>query len=381
MQNPNYRGISAQFWRNLKMVGDRETVQLHGHAQLRQGRAEPDHARRARHARRLSSRTSTSSEGSRPWQANDVRHAHEDARDADARGLPCTNSPITTMSRAARGDEVALLTFSGEDSDFVRFNTDAVRQAGAVTQQRPLDRSDPTASATPRRGFTLTGDPATDRSARRGDDRGAARTPAASARGSAPALRRPRSTRPRQHGDEQARRRPRRRWRRSSSAARARTRSGSTPRGRSIAASPTPSASATGSPAYTFNLDWSFYLHGDKAVKARYAGFDWDDAELRRHMDDAAPAARDPRQRAQDDRAGQVPRLPGAAGALNEVIGLLSWGGFGLKAHRTKISSLLRMVEGEATLHPGGHDSREHGRRRRAELPRRGLHQARPRST
>ncbi|MBM3318781.1 MAG: TldE/PmbA family protein, partial [Candidatus Eisenbacteria bacterium] len=34
-----------------------------------------------------------------------------------------------------RGEEVALMTFDGEVSDFVRFNHNAVRQAGSVTQQ------------------------------------------------------------------------------------------------------------------------------------------------------------------------------------------------------------------------------------------------------
>jgi len=41
-----------------------------------------------------------------------------------------------------------------------------------------------------------------------------------------------------------------------------------------------------------------------------------------------------------------------APAALAEIIGLLSWGGFGLKDHRTKQTTLLRMAEGHARLHP-----------------------------
>ena len=34
-----------------------------------------------------------------------------------------------------KGDEIYTCTFRGEDSDFVRFNRSAVRQAGTVTQR------------------------------------------------------------------------------------------------------------------------------------------------------------------------------------------------------------------------------------------------------
>jgi predicted Zn-dependent protease len=38
--------------------------------------------------------------------------------------------------------------------------------------------------------------------------------------------------------------------------------------------------------------------------------------------------------------------------ALYDILGILSWGGFGLKDHRTKQSTLLKMVEEDARLHP-----------------------------
>ncbi len=35
---------------------------------------------------------------------------------------------------------------------------------------------------------------------------------------------------------------------------------------------------------HSFNLDWSLYLHTDKAVKARYAGFEWAREQLQGRM-------------------------------------------------------------------------------------------------
>jgi predicted Zn-dependent protease len=46
VKNPNYRAISAQFWRNLSAVGDASTFRCAGHAELRQGRTQPGDPRR-----------------------------------------------------------------------------------------------------------------------------------------------------------------------------------------------------------------------------------------------------------------------------------------------------------------------------------------------
>jgi predicted Zn-dependent protease len=40
VKNPNYRGISAEFWRSLRMVGDRDTFEVHG--TLYCGKGEPN---------------------------------------------------------------------------------------------------------------------------------------------------------------------------------------------------------------------------------------------------------------------------------------------------------------------------------------------------
>lgn len=103
--------------------------------------------------------------------------------------------------------------------------------------------------------------------------------------------------------------------------------------------------------SYSYNFDWSFYLQGDKAVKSGYAGLVWDPAEFARKVDAASE---------QLAVLAQPPRTiaPGryhvylAPVALSEIIGLLGWGGFGLKAHRTKQTTLLKMIAEGALLHP-----------------------------
>ncbi|MDA1193578.1 MAG: metallopeptidase TldD-related protein [Planctomycetota bacterium] len=102
----------------------------------------------------------------------------------------------------------------------------------------------------------------------------------------------------------------------------------------------------------SFNLDWSFYHHADKAVKADYAGFEWNDAAFERKVATAV------------DQLGALSRAPLtvdpgeyrvylAPAAVNDIVGLLGWGGFGLKSHRTRQTPLLKMTTGEASLAPG----------------------------
>lgn len=96
-----------------------------------------------------------------------------------------------------------------------------------------------------------------------------------------------------------------------------------------------------------FNLDWSLYLRGDKAVKTGYAGFDWDAAALAAKVEGAAAElallALPARTLAPGEyRAYLAPR------ALEELMGLLCWGGFSARARATRQSPLLRMEHGES---------------------------------
>jgi predicted Zn-dependent protease len=100
----------------------------------------------------------------------------------------------------------------------------------------------------------------------------------------------------------------------------------------------------------SFNLDWSYFHSADKAVKAAYAGFAWSSGDFSAKVEQA--------RRQLDVLARPARRIaPGryrvflAPAALNELVTLLGWGGFGLRAHRTKTTPLLRMVEEGARLH------------------------------
>jgi predicted Zn-dependent protease len=99
----------------------------------------------------------------------------------------------------------------------------------------------------------------------------------------------------------------------------------------------------------TFNLDWSVYHRDDKAAKASYAGFVWDGDEFARRAKLSI---------AQADVLGRPQKTlaPGkydvflAPAAVSEILDLLGWGGFGLRAHQTKSSPFRQLREGTAAL-------------------------------
>jgi len=103
---------------------------------------------------------------------------------------------------------------------------------------------------------------------------------------------------------------------------------------------------------YSYNLDWSFYLSGDKAVKTSYAGFEWSTPTLERKAAEASEQLSLLSRSARTIAPGRY-RAYLSPAAVFELTDVLSWGGFGLRAHRTKTTPLLRMVEAGAQLHPG----------------------------
>jgi predicted Zn-dependent protease len=103
--------------------------------------------------------------------------------------------------------------------------------------------------------------------------------------------------------------------------------------------------------SFTFNCDWSFYHQADKAVKTGYAGFVWEPTVFARKVAEAA------------EQLGVLSRPPHtippgryrvylAPAALYDILQMLAWGGFGLKDHRTKETTLLKMVAEGVQLHP-----------------------------
>ena len=101
----------------------------------------------------------------------------------------------------------------------------------------------------------------------------------------------------------------------------------------------------------SFLLDWSVYSSGDKAVKASFAGQQWDRGEVARRIDAT---------RAQLPYLAREPRTiePGAyrayvsPAAMDELLWMLNWGGVSAKEQRTRQSTLQRLVDGEAALSP-----------------------------
>ena len=100
----------------------------------------------------------------------------------------------------------------------------------------------------------------------------------------------------------------------------------------------------------TFNLQWSLYLRADKAVKASYAGLAWDrgtfDARMREARDKLSLIARPSRTIAPGAYRAYL-----APSAMEEIAGLLHWGGFSARALETRQSALARMRDG-ARLDP-----------------------------
>ena len=95
----------------------------------------------------------------------------------------------------------------------------------------------------------------------------------------------------------------------------------------------------------SFNLDWSFYHDADKAAKANYAGVAWDGAALARRAEHAAEQLEILKRPARRIDPGLYPVYL-APDAFAEIVNMLRMGGFSLRAHRTKTTPLLRMLEG-----------------------------------
>lgn len=103
--------------------------------------------------------------------------------------------------------------------------------------------------------------------------------------------------------------------------------------------------------ANSFNFDWSLFHANGQAVKANYAGQAWSSEAF---------AARLQQAREQLDFLGRPSQAldPGqyraflAPAALEEITGLLGWGGFSAQSLATGDSPLQRLYSGDAQLSP-----------------------------
>jgi len=95
----------------------------------------------------------------------------------------------------------------------------------------------------------------------------------------------------------------------------------------------------------SFNFDWSLYLEADKAVKSGYAGFDWDRSVFESRLNAAEQQLTNLGTARRTIEPGDY-RVYLAPRALEELTGLLAWGGFSARSRATRQSPLLRMQEG-----------------------------------
>lgn len=256
---------------------------------------------------------------------------------------------VDAIAPLLRGDEIYTCSFGGEESQFVRFTGGAVRQAGAVTQRAlAIDLIEGRRHAAG--SLTLSGDPETDR-ARLGHLIGELR-----------AIRGQLADDPYLHYAREVRSSERRAAAalsdagEATAAIQAMARRGDLVGIYAAGAIHSGFANSFGQRNWdsgeNFNLDWSFFCAADRAVKGTYAGTSWDSGELARRAEASAEqmaVLRRPPRRIPPGRY----RVYLAPAAVWELLAVLGWGGFGLRAHRTKTTPLLKMIEEGAHLHAG----------------------------
>ncbi|SER26028.1 Predicted Zn-dependent protease or its inactivated homolog [Pseudomonas sp. NFACC02] len=103
--------------------------------------------------------------------------------------------------------------------------------------------------------------------------------------------------------------------------------------------------------ANSFNFDWSLFHENGQAVKANYAGHTWDDEAFSQRFALAREQLEFLGHPAHPLPPGQY-RAYLAPAALEEVIGMLCWGGFSAQSLADKTSPLQRLYDGHATLNP-----------------------------
>jgi predicted Zn-dependent protease len=101
----------------------------------------------------------------------------------------------------------------------------------------------------------------------------------------------------------------------------------------------------------SFNLQWSLYHRADKAVKSAYGGFAWDPQVLAAKMAGARERLALLARPSKSLEPGRY-RAYLTPSAMEEIAGMLCWGGFSGRALQTRQSCLFRLNEGCAQLDP-----------------------------
>ena len=101
--------------------------------------------------------------------------------------------------------------------------------------------------------------------------------------------------------------------------------------------------------ANSFNFDFSLFHANGEAVKANYAGQHWEAAQFHQRLAQASNQLEFLGRPLKALQPGQY-RAYLAPAALDEIIGMLAWGGFSAQAIASKNSPLQRLYSGELNL-------------------------------
>ena len=107
-----------------------------------------------------------------------------------------------------------------------------------------------------------------------------------------------------------------------------------------------------------FQCDWSVYQNADKAVKASYAGGNWDPRIFSERMADSITRSKLLAQPAKKLSPGAY-KVYLSPVAMADILGTLGWGGFGAKGLKTGVSSLIKLHRGEVRLNEAVHLSEQ----------------------
>ena len=110
----------------------------------------------------------------------------------------------------------------------------------------------------------------------------------------------------------------------------------------------------------SFNFDWSCHLTADRAVKSNYAGTEWDTSLFEQKINDLKLQLKNMKRPTRSLSPGCY-RTFLAPTALQEIMDMMAWGGFGLKSHRTLQTPLIKMIKENRRLHPSVTIYENHG--------------------
>ncbi len=99
----------------------------------------------------------------------------------------------------------------------------------------------------------------------------------------------------------------------------------------------------------SFYVDYSFYNEKQKAVKGLYAGNTWNQNDYQRELQDSIAKLKLMERESLEIKRGDY-RVYLAPSAINEMMGMFSWGGVSAGAHKRGEGSLLSLMNGEKSF-------------------------------